>query len=340
MQEPGPTRTISRITIACLAISLLIHTAAFAWFASAEATGPASPDANDANDQPKPDQDQSRLGIESSQRATINWLGFADPTPHRAAESETDQAALSLAPDGAPEPPAASTTPQPNTKPTQQPKAQPTEEPNQQPKDQPIPPESNPESAQPTKEIKAPELLEQSPEPPKDPTPKPTPTPKPKPDPKSDQPKPNQPQPAPKSKKTEQAQTDTLPGIISDRESTPTAKVVDLAINDWGKPAAGKGIKVNPVRPVFPTTTAIFNRQLNAVVLIDFGDDGFVRDVRFEQVVIKGKKITRNTGSAAADRVLINSIYNWTASGEEIDALEPTGSQSRLTIRMRMQINP
>jgi len=350
MQEPGYSRILSRITLACIALSLLIHTAAFAWFASADTFAGAAPDPIKPEDQSKPDHDQSRLGLEASKRATINWLGFADPTPHSAQESETDQAALSLAPDGAPEPPAATNTPKPKAEqqtPAEDQKKQPTPKPTTEPTTKPDPQQANPAPAQPAKEIEAPKIIEQSTQPPEDlkPTPKPEPTketqkqpkPTPKPDSKNNKPKQEQSQPAPKSKKAEQARTDTLPGIIDDRESTPTAKVVNLAINDWGKPAAGKGIKVKPVRPVFPATTAIFNRQLNAVVLIEFGPDGLARNVTFEQVVIKGKKITRHTGSAQADRVLINSVYNWTASGEEIDALAPT---ERLTIRMRMQIRP
>ena len=58
-------------------------------------------------DEPAPPEaeDESRLGIERSRRVTVNWLGFADPTPHRARESELEQAALSMALVGSPEAP-------------------------------------------------------------------------------------------------------------------------------------------------------------------------------------------------------------------------------------------
>lgn len=113
-----------------------------------------------------------------------------------------------------------------------------------------------------------------------------------------------------------------------------------MKIEDWGRPAAGKGIRIRTVHPRFPDTLAVFRGRLDATVLIDFGADGLVRNVGFERVKKNRRWIERNTGSAEADRVLLNSVYNWTASGEEIEALRAKGPDARVTIRMEMFIRP
>lgn len=130
------------------------------------------------------------------------------------------------------------------------------------------------------------------------------------------------------------------PGELSDRESTAASKTVDLRITNWGRPAAGEGIEIRTRHPQFPDTLAVFRRVLDATVLIDFGADGRVRDVRFETVTIKKKKVVRSTGSPEGDRVVLNCVYNWTAEGEEIDRLAEQGEDARVTIRMEMRIRP
>jgi hypothetical protein len=54
----------------------------------------AVPEPDPITPKPPPRPDELRLGIDRSDHDTDNWLGFADPTPHRARKSETEQPAL------------------------------------------------------------------------------------------------------------------------------------------------------------------------------------------------------------------------------------------------------
>lgn len=407
--RPSDEAASLRFVGACVLISLVLHGAGLLWFTTMRSAGAgdATRHAVDQQEADTPEEfDRSRLGIESSQRTTINWLGFADPTPHRAVESQTDQAALTRALPGAPDapstvnpgeadgtPPAASGAPpvaietpsaesaaaaseaaappsetqqdsaadaQPMSGPPEKTAAEtlpageaqnpiaaaetpasteaPAREPTQDPAVEPTkdateaPPTSTPDEV--TPEAQAKETADAKPTDERT-TENETTDAAP-----AESASPSEAAPARPEGKIETPGADAVPGILSDRESSPTVRTVDLSIKDWGKPAAGQGIKVNPVRPRFPDTLAVFGRILDATVLIDFGGDGRVRDVRFETVTIKQRKITRSTGSPEADRVLINSVYNWTASGDEISALAKRGADARITIRMEMQIRP
>ncbi len=417
----------SRSTVACLLASVGLHAFAFVWISSAWAGEVGPPRSSDAEPTPEdestPPQDEYRLGIESSKRATINWLGFADPTPHRASESDIEQAALVMSAPGSPEPPSA---PSPAAEAVAASSASAAAEPNEhaetasaqqsEPVSQsdlaasaddadaaapagdaananaasttasalpsaenaaPVVPDvamqdnaatdvvpkvSEPDSdggkgdspdreaesaSETPSESDAPDAAVQEPSDsteqaeqagqaePTETIEAATPA-----DSSQDEPDPKEQPASPPAPQGAQAGADTLAGILSDRESTPTSKPVDMTVRDWGKPAAGEGIRVNPVRPRFPDTLAAFRNVLTAVVLIDFGSDGFVRDVRFEEVTIQRRRVVRNTGSPEADRVLRNSVFNWTATGEQIDALAERGPKAVITVRMDMRITP
>ncbi len=379
---PVPRRLIAL----CMCISLVLHGATAGWLLSARdaivPTAYTEPVADEA--EAETPSEQTRLGIESSTRATITWLGFADPTPHRATESELDQAAFRMAPIGAPAPPG---TPDPGEAPR---------EPNPSPQapSQPQTPQaaepasgSAPAAAQPAKASDQPEAADaqdSTASPPDTPTPgpnqstatsdenpdpaavsepatpeasdaaQPTPSERKEPNPSDEPAEPTPPQPESASSPPAPEATDpgdplppakqdgaaTRPGELSDRESTPTSKTIDLAIRNWGRPAAGEGIEIKTRHPQFPDTLAIFRRVLDATVLIRFGADGFVRDVRFETVTVNKKTIVRNTGSPEGDRVVLNCVYNWSASGKEIEALKELGPDATVTIRMEMRIRP
>lgn len=321
-----------------IAASIVLHVAAAAvvWRAS-----PGRPSVA-----PTPshrEMDLVRLGLERSDQATINWLGFADPTPHRAMPSETEQAALSRAPLGVPTP---GTTSQQTEKRTEQ---QAETEHRQPTRPSPKTSENRPEPARPPA---GPPLPEPTPDDPwqTKPTPEgflPPPAEAPRstepPAPARNQNKPDEPAeqrpsaPSPPRVPDEPSPppgADDLPGRPSDRESTPTAKLPALTLNDWGKPAAGQGIEVRPRRPRWGPTVYSLAWPRNPTVIIEFGRDGHVRRARFAR--INGK--TRNTGSPEVDRILINTIYNWTAKGERIDALAPDGPGSRLAIMMDIKL--
>lgn len=49
-----------------------------------------------------PEDERVRLGIAESRQVTVNWIGYADPTPNRGLPSELEQAAMSVVPVGVP----------------------------------------------------------------------------------------------------------------------------------------------------------------------------------------------------------------------------------------------
>ena len=407
--------SVSRSVLVCLLVSLIVHVLGVAWISSAWAGGNAAATRGDnesAEDERTPEADEFRLGIASSERATINWLGFADPTPHRAVESDVEQAALVMSAPGAPVAPSSPRPDgagQPSSAAASASRTASAETSSVDPSlvgeavDDPAPVESASEPAAVDVDIdadivvpetdaavrdmaSADEIDEQPVDPERAPvedagekndadvvtdmaeTAKPAETERvadeqveaeqvvnetdTEPEETADGASPGEgdseaeesdqrdepgSRPAPPG---EDAGADTMAGIISDRESSPTSKPVDMSISDWGKPAAGEGVKVNPVRPRFPDTLAAFRRGLTATVLIDFGADGYVRDVRFEEVVIDRRRVVRNTGSPEADRVLRNSVFNWTATGTQIEELAERSEDAVVTVRMDMKIKP
>ncbi len=326
-------RTIDGIWFGIVA-SIVIHLAAVG---AVWRTSPGRPSVAPAPSHHE--MDLVRLGLERSDHATINWLGFADPTPHRAMPSEVEQAALSRAPLGVPTPGTTSRQPEKTTEQQSEPR-QPTRPSPETSKSRPEPihnlagppvPEPTPDDPWQTKPTpegflpppgETPRAVERTPkeqQKPDESTPRKPSTPSP----------PRTPDTAPPPQGA-----DDLPGRPSDRESTPTAKLPALTLKDWGKPAAGQGIEVRPRRPRWGPTVYSLAWPRNPTVIIEFGRDGHVRRARFAR--IDGK--TRNTGSPEVDRILINTIYNWTARGERIDALAPHGPGSRLAIMMDIKL--
>ena len=365
----------------CLLASLVVHGIGVAWVAGAweQMASGADQEIPDLETDNGRAPDEVRLGIESSSHATISWLGFADPTEHSAVESETDQAALTMAPVGAPEPPSsavvaeagppsAAAPPIPASPDTTAEAAPPASEAAANPESEKAAPESADDTvdesaemvvartdealAEPEQEIATAEQAEEFEEPevpseddreadteeeaeqtPEEAADSPAEAP-------SETASETPADTAVEAPPGDNPGADSLPGILSDRESSPTSKAVDLSISDWGKPAAGEGVQVKPVRPRFPDTLAVFRRELNARVLIRFGADGRVRDVEFDRETIKKRVRVLDTGSAEANRVLLNSVYNWTAEGSEIEALREQGKDETLLIRMDVRVRP
>jgi len=296
--------------------------------------------------------EQSRLGIERSDHATITWIGFADPTPHKAIPSEIEQAALSTAPLGRLEEPP--TPISPTERPTEAP---PVEASPSQPTDRPeparsaAPPPASPAPREVSQMPWAPDAkpVEETPEflpepaqpdanPPQEPVTPETAAADAPAEPAEDAAPPAQPEPVPSqpppSPTASPAGADDLPGQPSDRESAPFAKEMALTLDDWGRPAAGEGIEVIPRRPRWGPTVASLAWPRNPTVIIDFDRRGTVRNVRFATV---GQRVL-NTGSDEVDRVLINTIYNWRAKGQKIEALPESGPGSLFTIRMAIRL--
>lgn len=103
-----------------------------------------------------------------------------------------------------------------------------------------------------------------------------------------------------------------FPGEISDRESEATA-IREALVVEPGKPVAGKGLQVKTIRPRWSHFTLLTATPRDAVVRVSFNRFGKVEDVEFLQ----------DTGRPDVDRPLLDAVYNWTASGKELEKLAP-----------------
>ncbi|MCW5777365.1 MAG: hypothetical protein KIS87_13085 [Phycisphaeraceae bacterium] len=269
-----------------------------------------------------PEPPRVRPGIERSKEVTINWLGFERPTPHEAALSTVDQAALNPETPGVPAD--AEAVPQPVTAVAAPP---PAETPADAASPAPAPVEAAPvlASDRPAVEsgalvaaeervVVAPvigpplppaEAAEASPEapPPALPEPRPQPTPQAQP---SEQPAPPSP-PAP------------TPGVEASIESTkesPATSTRPPVEVSPGQPVAAEGLDIETVRPRWTLVTRMTALPRNPVVRVTFGRDGRVARAEF----VPG----RNTGYADVDGPLLDAVYRWRARGRALDEL-PAG---------------
>jgi hypothetical protein len=348
-----------------LLISGMVHAAGVAVLMDVGHDGRDDSSARTPDDSvlPELEEERNRLGIAQSRQVTVNWLGYEDPTPSKGLPSEIEQAALSVVPVGVPvENPSAvaAETPEPGDAPTES--SDPVEpvrataeaKPAADPAPEPVPAATSPsaeaESAPlltlPDTDLGLPEPVEtpsnaaaservesdgdkaDTPEPteeaeaPSEPGETPAPT-----------------EPALPSTPAADAGGgpsggDDLPGDPSDRESAPTSKDPVVNIDDWGRPAAGEGIEVIPRRPRWGPTIAAVAMPRSPTVLVEFDRTGRVRKASF--VKENGKVLS--TGSTEVDRVLLNSVYNWRAKGEKIEALPAEGPGSLFKLRMHIRL--
>ena len=88
-----------------LLVSGLIHAIGVAALIDAGSGSDRAASAVDP-DEPVPERppkdERVRLGIAESRQVTVNWIGYADPTPNRGLPSELEQAAMSVVPVGVP----------------------------------------------------------------------------------------------------------------------------------------------------------------------------------------------------------------------------------------------
>ncbi len=98
----------------------------------------------------------------------------------------------------------------------------------------------------------------------------------------------------------------------ADLDSDPFSLEMPLENMKTGKPIAGKGIEIKPVKPHQELFQRMTSAPGNPVVEIQFGKDHKPRRCF----------IRRSSGDTRFDEALKNSLYRWRAIGEEIDKLE------------------
>lgn len=309
---------------------------------------------------------QLRLGLEESTIASINWLGFEEPTEHAAPVLfDLDQAALAReASNPAPPDPAIA-----QNRPTS-PTADPVD-PGQAEASASATGEETTAAAAPAGAVEnvesAPATAAESPvvisvpeegpwvDPAAEPQPiegPPTPettkqtealtSPRPQPETQPNT-QPASPSAAPQGPAVPTATPPSPLATPDDRDSTPAAKEISLTLDRIGKPAAGEGIEINTVRLDSQDKAVRFlaGSVRDPVVMMEFRREkkgpATVSTVSFEQVEQpNGTVIVRNTGNADIDRILRLNIYRWTATGKAIDELEIGKTvQIRLSIDLR-----
>ncbi len=314
---------------------------------------------------PPEDEDELELGIEKSDVATVNWLGFEDPTPHEAPKSSVEQPELAPNPSEAAMRETTPTPPSPETSEAEA-ESEPVEQadaPAEQPSEttaesEPIEDVEPAESAQPpTPEREA--VRQPSPAPIESaalvlsdlrdalaaglkllaaqtsaatdahtlapPTP-PAPT-SPPPSPPQTPSETARPQPARATPPSPAPSVSSNPPAIqSEKESPATATSEPIeVIPKAGRTAARQGLEIITRRITFQNVTLASARPKNPVVAITFGRDGSVTAAR----------ILKSSGAPDVDEPVLNSVYGWKAKGKDLDKLPP-GDRAGITIEMRI----
>ena len=237
-----------------------------------------------------------KLGIERSDASTTNWLGFAEPEPHVAAPSVTEQSQLTRA-----QGQAMDTLSRAIAASVQAVTAEAVADARavldalraefaraaelaSQPKPEPLPAEH----AEPRPEP--------SPQPPAEPTP------------------------------ATDDQQDGSPGTQDTRAATASSLPVEMRRTQLGSVVAAEGLKINTTHMHLTDLQRIRGRPPSPLVEIFFDHAGLVSRAQ----IPKG----RGTGRSDIDNALINAIYEWTATGERIEALQ--GGDRPLLVRMRI----
>lgn len=282
---------------------------------------------------PEPEDPEVRPGISDSQAATISWIGYDQYQEHLAPQAPIDQAALSMEPPAPPsilrpmlpaETPADAPTPTPPE--TVAAAAQPPAEPaSRAPIEDALPPDEQPAVVREVLSLPAPpiddaivRIPDAPPAPDADQLAQPAPV--------REQPAPativgpplpisetaTEPTPAQDPSQSALASQPSAPvpgepGEAADREAQAFSREGAPRIIP-GRPLATKGLTINTIRPRWAHVTVITASPKDPLVEIRFTREGRVLSARFLE----------STGNREVDQPLMDAIYRWSATGEEL----------------------
>ena len=293
-----------------------------------------------------PDPDDVKLGIEESEASTLTWIGYEQYREHMAKLADLEQAQFTVG-GGAqggggnpqpvsqpsPEQVAEQPTPeQPETTPKPQPEAAPPQPPLPE-----VPDPTLPKVSQTDAEQEATEPSEtKSEEPPQEqPVAEPSP-----PTPPKTQPQPNPAQPesgdaAPTSGQPDRSVGPASPGADdlppvpnpTDREADAAAKV-PVNIKEPGGPVAAKGLEVRTRRPKLTPFQEMQFGRIAIVARIEFERSGKPRRISLGRQHPKTKKMiwTSATKATGFESVVVNALFQWRASGKQLQELSADGT--------------
>ncbi|MGP1309686.1 MAG: energy transducer TonB [Phycisphaerales bacterium] len=116
-------------------------------------------------------------------------------------------------------------------------------------------------------------------------------------------------------------------GFLSDRDSDAAAIAQAVSINP-GKPLAAKGLRIQTVRPKWSTYALATANPNDVVVRIWFDARGRVTEA----------KIIQSSGRSDVDRPIIDAVYNWRATGEQLRAIAQRPDQrAQLVFRIDLE---
>ncbi|MBC22693.1 MAG: hypothetical protein CMJ32_02095 [Phycisphaerae bacterium] len=327
---------------------------------------PEQPEEEEKEDE----EEEITLGIDESEAATLTWIGYEQYQEHMAMLAEQEQAAMTLENVPAAEVVGPSTqapaqaTRMDQGRPLTQ--AQSAAEAPDQPQEQEEPTNGGatkpalklpPQAVEPTdpdvrkvlpgtsepapastNDGKTEDTSEEAPEEATEPEPakkqpvEKTDTPSPPADPgdaPSDQPEQPAPPQEPEAEPNEGAPKEAPPaeGDPSEREADPTS-IVDVPPSLWrnGRPLAAHGLTLMTRRPRFTELTQITTTPTDPVCRIEFRSNGTVSSAK----IIQSSGYTR-----LIDEPVLDSLYNWTARGDQLRTLGPN-QVVRITIRIRL----
>lgn len=309
-KHSNPSRTLA----IALGLSLSVHLAVAAVLArSAIGQIPTALTRETADEPPS-----VTLGIERSSRMTVTWLGVADPSPHQAPQSEVEQMALTLAaPASVPATPAVAPADQVTITPAPVEPTVPT------PRALAPPPDPGPlirSAIDPLARVVAraeaalarlEEQLTLAPAKPAEATPSDSPAEVAR---RDDHAEPTEPSP-----------DSNRPGLASDRESPATARTRPVLVQP-GKVIAGQGLRVKTRVGEFSIPTRLMGASRRPIFNVAFDRTGTVRSVQ----------LVRSSGNANVDEPWRSALYQWTASGAQLDALPTDDPDARVTIQVEL----
>lgn len=258
------------------------------------------------------------LGIERSSRMTVTWLGVADPSPHEAPQSEVEQMALTLAaPASAPATPAVTPADPATIVPAPVEPAKPTPPALAPPDDHgplirsAIDPLARVVARAEAALARLEKQLTLTPAKPAEATPSDSPAEVAHSD---DTAQPTEPSP-----------DSDRPGLASDRESPATARTRPVLVQP-GKVIAGQGLRVKTRVGEFSIPTRLMGASRRPIFTIAFDRQGIVRSV----------VLVRSSGNTNVDEPWRSALYQWTASGAQLDALPEDDPDARVTIQVEL----
>lgn len=249
----------------------------------------------DAAERATPLEIPIKLGIERSQAVTPNWLGFETPTPHVASPATVSQSELTRAQGDARDNLARAFAAQVQAATTQ-----------------------TLSDARTLLEAFRAELVRAQAEATQESPAEPAPAAETPPEPTTE--------PTPDPKPAEDDEQDGSPGLKDTRAADAVSLPTEVRRSELGKVIAGEGLKINTTRMHLTDLQRSMGRPPSPLVEIFFDHTGRV----FRARIPTG----RGTGRSDIDQALINAIYEWTAQGEKINALEE--GDPPLLVRMRI----